>query len=85
VCVSGKALVGLYDSRKEETLANYNPILLQIPPLISHGFTAIDCEKAAILNIPDKLYKHKHTDEYRLSWNSKDIPFKWSDSIKIGG
>lgn len=98
VCISGKALVVLYDSRKdsptfgqvlkfilEEPSNNSQPILLQIPPMVIHGFTAIDCDKATILNIPDKLYNPKNPDEFRLSWNTDEVPFKWPDDIKIGG
>jgi len=98
VCVSGKVLVPLYDLREksptfrqvdkfllEEPSKKSKPVLLQIPPMIVHGFTAIDCEKAVVLNVPNKLYKYKHPDEYRLPWNTRKIPFKWPDSVKLGG
>ncbi len=98
VCISGKALVVLYDSREdsptfgnalkfimEEPSEKSSSILLQIPPGITHGFTALDSERAVILNIPDKVYNHKSPDEFRLPWNTDQVPFKWPNNIKIGG
>lgn len=96
-CVSGKALVVLYDLREdsptynevakfilEEPSDESKPVLLQIPPMVVHGFTAIDCEKTIILNVPDKLYKYENPDEHRFPWDSEEIPYKWPSTIKIG-
>ncbi|MFQ5455365.1 MAG: dTDP-4-dehydrorhamnose 3,5-epimerase family protein [Nitrospirota bacterium] len=99
VCVSGKALVVLYDSRKDSPTykkvqefildappcKDKRPILLRIPVLVMHGFTAIECEEARIINIPTLPYKYKEPDEYRYPWNSREIPYKWPDSIVKGG
>jgi len=98
VCMSGKALVVLYDFREnsptskevttfilEEPSNGSKPILLQIPPMIVHGFTAIDCEKTIILNVTNKPYKYESPDEYRLPWNGQEIPYKWPDIVKTGG
>jgi dTDP-4-dehydrorhamnose 3,5-epimerase len=98
VCVSGKALVVLYDYRKdspthgqvfkiilEEPSNGSKPVLLQIPPMIVHGFTAIDCEKTVILNVPDKVYIYDNPDEHRIQWNSKEVPFEWPESVVRGG
>lgn len=98
VCISGKVLVPLYDLRKdsptfkqvdkfllEEPSEKSKPSLLQIPPMIAHGFTAVDCEKAVVLNIPNKLYRYKNSDECRLPWDTKEIPFEWPTFVKRGG
>lgn len=98
VCMSGKALAVLYDLREnfptskevakfilEEPSNKSKPILLQIPPMIVHGFTGIDSEKAVILNVPNKPYKYENLDEYRLLRNSQEISYKWSDTVKTGG
>jgi len=99
VCLQGKALVVLYDKREDSPTfkeiqelileappCNENrPKLVKIPPLIVHGFTALDCDEARILNVPTQLYRYDNPDEYRFQWNSKEIPYKWPSYVKTGG
>lgn len=97
-CVWGKALVVLYDQRKDsktyrevqEIILESNPtdsppLIVKIPPLIVHGFTSLSEPEARIINIPNRLYNYKEPDEYRIAWNSPELPYKWDDSIKFGG
>lgn len=60
-------------------------ILLQIPPLVVHGFTAYECDEARIINIPTRLYRYEMPDEYRYPWNSEEIPYKWPSYVVRGG
>lgn len=60
-------------------------ILLQIPPLVVHGFTAYDCDEARMINIPTRPYRYDRPDEYRYPWNSADIPYKWPAYVTRGG
>ncbi len=60
-------------------------ILLRIPPLVVHGFTALDCPEARIVNTPDILYRYDQPDEYRHPWNSADIPYRWPTEVTQGG
>ena len=99
VCVSGKALVVLYDERRDSpTTGEVNefilegppcqerdPLLIKIPPGLVHGFTACDCPEARIVNIPTLPYRYKDPDEYRYPWNSKEIPYNWPASVVRGG
>jgi len=87
VCVKGMAKVVLYDGREgsstfrqvqEFFIGERNPVLLKIPPLVMHGFKAIGNEMAMIINFPTELYNYKEPDEYRVPWDSKDIPYDWS-------
>lgn len=97
-CAWGKALVVLYDNNPmsgtykqvheivlEGPPAKESVKLIKIPPLIVHGFTSLSEPEARIINIPDKLYNYKNPDEYRIVWNSSEIPYKWDESIKFGG
>ena len=97
VCVYGRALVVLCDLREgspsygevnefvlEAPPFNAN-ILLQIPPLVMHGFTAYDCDDARIINVPTRPYRYKDPDEYRYPWNSEEIPYKWPEYVVRGG
>lgn len=98
-CLHGTALIVLYDIRKDSPTFNAvekfilsappcdesKSKLIKIPPQVVHGFTALNCDEARILNIPTQLYRYDHPDEYRFSWNSADIPYKWPSSVKSGG
>ncbi len=87
VCVKGMAKVVLYDSREasptngqvqEFFMGERNPILLKIPPLVMHGFKAIGTETALIVNHPTEPYNYNEPDEFRVPWDSPDIPYDWS-------
>ena len=98
-CLHGTALVVLYDMRKnsptfntvEELILRSPPcnenesVLVKIPPQVVHGFTALNCDEAKILNVPTELYRFDNPDEYRISWNSRDIPYNWPSYVKGGG
>lgn len=98
-CLHGTALVVLYDMRKhsptfkevEEFILSAPPCgegeskLVKIPPQVVHGFTALNCDEARILNIPTQLYRYDNPDEYRFSWNSKTIPYTWPSYVESGG
>ena len=99
VCVGGSALVVLYDGRdgsptrgmvQEFILTSPPcqepaPLLLKIPPLVLHGFTASGCEEARIINIPTQPYLRANPDEYRTPWNSPDVPYRWPAEVVRGG
>ncbi len=91
VCVHGMAKVVLYDSREgsktkglvnEFFMGERNPILLKIPPLVYHGFKGMGDKEAWIINIPTELYNYLEPDEYRVPYDSKEIPYDWE--IKMG-
>jgi dTDP-4-dehydrorhamnose 3,5-epimerase len=99
VCVSGMALVVLYDGRdgspsqgavQEFTLASPPtqdpvPLLLKIPPLVVNGVKAIRGEEARLINIPTLPYRYADPDEYRYPWNSPEIPYGWPPEVERGG
>jgi len=85
-CVSGMAKAVLYDNREnsptkgmvnEFHLGYLNPVLLKIPPLVYHGFTAEGKDTALIVNCPTELYNYEQPDEYRLAYNNPSIPYSW--------
>lgn len=87
VCVHGMAKVVLYDPRldspthgqvNEFHMGSLNPILVKIPPLVYHGFTAEGGETALIVNFPTELYNYSEPDEFRLPWDDPSIPYSWS-------
>jgi len=87
VCVQGMARVVLYDPREgiptkgcinEFHIGPLNPILIKIPPMVYHGFTAEGNQPALIVNFPTELYNYEHPDEHRVSYNDPSIPYDWS-------
>jgi len=85
-CVKGMIKVVLYDAREDSPtykeineffIGEKNPLLISVPPLVYHGFKGIGEETAYIINIPTQPYNYKEPDEYRLSPDTKDIPYDW--------
>ncbi len=70
---------------KDDGPLAHEPILLKIPAYVAHGFTALDCDEARIVNIPTMPYNYDEPDELRFPWDSEEIPYKWPDFVKYGG
>ena len=85
-CINGIARVVVYDNREESStkgkLKEYildinNPMLVKIPPGCYHGFEAIGKNNANIISITSEPYDPSDTDEYRIPFDDKLIPFNW--------
>jgi len=99
VCVSGTALLVLYDGREASPTRGEvqefvlhsppqrdpAPLLVKIPRLVVHGFTALDSDEARIINIPTKTYRYSDPDELRYPWDSPAIPYRWPAEVTQGG
>lgn len=87
VVVSGMMKVVLYDAREDSPtkgtvneffLGEHNPILLQIPPMVYHGFKCISDREAIVINTPTEVYCYQEPDEYRVDPHTNDIPYDWA-------
>jgi len=85
-CVHGKMRLALYDSRENSpTFKEVNeflitldePLLVQIPPLVYHGFKCVGEEEAIVINTVTKPYNHKEPDEERVDAFDNDIDYDW--------
>jgi len=85
--LAGTLRVGLYDAREdsptfgmaeEYILSPEDPLIVQIPRGVLHGFECISDHEAMVLNVPNMPYDHEHPDEYRTDPFDNDIPFKWN-------
>jgi dTDP-4-dehydrorhamnose 3,5-epimerase len=99
VCVAGTALLVLYDARHDSPThgevqelvldappcRHAAPLLVKIPPIVVHGFTALECDEARIMNVPTLPYRYTDPDEFRYPWNSPDIPYTWPAHVTRGG
>jgi len=86
VCVCGMIKLALYDGRSgspthgevgEFYLGVHNPVLVQVPAGVYHGWMAVSQEEAVIINIPTRPYDRDHPDEQRLDPHENDIPYDW--------
>lgn len=86
VVIHGMAKVALYDGREnsptrgevnEFFMGDRNPLLLQIPAGVYHGFKGISPGQTIVLNIPTELYDYDNPDEYRVHPHNNDIPYSW--------
>ena len=87
ICLQGKALVGLWDDRKDSStrgltnefwMTPEEPFLIKIPIGVYHGFkgSAPDRE-TMIMNLPTNTYNYQTPDEYRHDPFDPAIPFNW--------
>jgi dTDP-4-dehydrorhamnose 3,5-epimerase len=84
--IKGMMKIVIYDARKgsptydevnEFFLGEHNFKLIQIPPMVYHGFKCIGQEEAIVINVPTQPYNHEHPDEYRVDPYDKSIPYDW--------
>ncbi len=86
VVLRGTAKVVCYDNRDEAKTkgdvdeffpGEKNPLLIKIPPGVLHGFKAIGSEPVYLVNLPTRLYNYDEPDEYRLPYDSEEVPYEW--------
>ncbi|MFQ6038946.1 MAG: dTDP-4-dehydrorhamnose 3,5-epimerase family protein, partial [Candidatus Aminicenantales bacterium] len=85
-CVHGMIKLAMYDPREgsesrgevtELYLGVHNPLLVQIPRGVYHGWMCVSQEEAIIINIPTEVYDYENPDEHRLDPHENDIPYDW--------
>lgn len=85
-CVHGKIVLALYDARpKSKTFKEINefilsldePIVVQIPPLVYHGFKCISDIESIVINTISHPYNPKKPDEYRVDAYDNEIEYDW--------
>jgi dTDP-4-dehydrorhamnose 3,5-epimerase len=87
VCVKGMIKLALYDEREDSPtkgtvneffLGDHNPLLVQIPPNVWHGFKNVGESESIVVNVVTKPYDYKAPDEYRLDAHENHIPYQWA-------
>jgi len=85
--VKGMMKVVLYDGREDSPtkgevneffMGVHNPMLLQIPTYVYHGFKCISEEEAMVVNCPTEPYNYSEPDEFRVHPHENDIPYDWA-------
>lgn len=89
--LKGMIKLALYDSRENSStkgevneffIGEHNPSLVQIPKGVYHGWKCISESEAIVVNCPTEVYNYEKPDEYRLPYNTDQIPYDWE--IKHG-
>jgi dTDP-4-dehydrorhamnose 3,5-epimerase len=91
VAVKGMLKVALFDAREDSPTkgevneffaGEHNPILIHIPIGVYHGWKCIGETEAIVVNTVTEKYNYDSPDEYRLPYNSDEVPYDWD--IKMG-
>jgi dTDP-4-dehydrorhamnose 3,5-epimerase len=91
VVVTGMFKVVLYDARKDSPtkgevseffLGEHNQKLLQIPSGVYHGWKCISEHEGVVVNVSTETYNYDDPDEYRLPFDTDEIPYDWE--IQMG-
>lgn len=86
VAIRGMVKVAMYDAREgsptygevqQFCIGDDNPMLIKIPPGVFHGYKTIGTEPSLLVNFPTRLYDRTSPDEYRVPYDSPDIPYDW--------
>jgi dTDP-4-dehydrorhamnose 3,5-epimerase len=75
-CIAGMIKLVLVDTRddsptrsviNEFVIGTLNPMLVQVPKLVYHGWKCISPEPSLVVNVPDEPYNRDDPDESRLA------------------
>jgi len=88
VCVKGMVKLVLADTREgsptrgeidEFVIGEHNPLLVQVPIGVYHGWKCIGTQEAFVINTTTKTYDYKDPDEYRLDPHENGvIDYDWT-------
>lgn len=85
-CVAGMIKLVLVDTREDSPTRNVvneffigdrNPMLVQVPNLVYHGWKCVSPEPSLVVNVPDEPYNRADPDEQRLAPHGT-LPYDWT-------
>ncbi len=86
VCIHGMVKLVLYDGRHDSPsfgrvneffMGLHQPLLVQVPSGVFHGFKCIGGSEALVINFPSEPYHRDDPDEVRIPPDSPTIPYDW--------
>jgi dTDP-4-dehydrorhamnose 3,5-epimerase len=88
VCVKGMVKLVLADTREgsptkgeinEFVIGDLNPLLVQVPIGVYHGWKCLGRAEAYVINVPTRTYDYREPDEYRLDPHRNGvIAYDWA-------
>lgn len=85
-CAAGMIKLVLVDTRDDSPtrgtvneffIGAQNPLLVEVPNLVYHGWKCISPEPSLVINVPTEPYDYEHPDEYRLEPHGT-LPYDWT-------
>jgi dTDP-4-dehydrorhamnose 3,5-epimerase len=85
-CIAGMVKLVLVDMRDDSPtrdtineffLGSQNPLLVQVPKLVYHGWKCIGLEPSLVINVPDEAYDRSDPDERRMAPHGT-LPYDWT-------
>ena len=85
-CVAGMVKLVLIDTRagsptngvaNEFFIGTQNPMLVQVPNLVYHGWKCISLEPSLVVNLTTEAYRYADPDEFRLEPHGT-LPYDWT-------
>ena len=85
-CIAGMIKLVLVDRRdgspthgvvNEFFIGTLNPMLVQVPNLVYHGWKCISPATALVVNVPTEPYQHAEPDEFRVEPHGV-LPYDWT-------
>ena len=77
----------LYDDREASPtrkrlavlhLSRLRPTLVTVPPGVWHGLENLEvAQSSSFVNFQDRNYRYESPDEWRLPWDSDEIPYRF--------
>ena len=87
VCISGMLKLVLYDPREDSPtrgeineffIGVHNPVLVQVPSNVFHGWKCISETEAIVVNCPTEPYNYNNPDQVNVDPHSGQIPYDWA-------
>jgi dTDP-4-dehydrorhamnose 3,5-epimerase len=85
-CIAGMVKLVLVDTRPDSPTKGVtneffvgvqNPMLVQVPNLVYHGWKCVSPETSLVVNVPNEPYSYTEPDEYRLAAHDT-LPYDWA-------
>lgn len=91
VTVQGMVKAVCFDRRADSTTAGqivetfmgeHRPVQLVIPPGVAHGYKTIGTMASILINFPTEVYDRSSPDEFRLPFDTPEIPYDWQIKMR---
>jgi dTDP-4-dehydrorhamnose 3,5-epimerase len=85
-CVAGMVKLVLVDTRADSPTRNavnefffgsQNPMLVQVPNLVYHGWKCVSTDMALVVNVTNEPYHYSQPDEFRVEPHNT-LPYDWA-------
>lgn len=63
---------------QEFFIGDHNPMLVQVPKDVYHGWKCVSEAEAIVINVPTKEYNYSEPDEHRLAYDTELIDYDWT-------